>query len=478
MTMKNRTLLIALLLVFVSSSWSGAVQRRLNEGMDNGALRTNGSNGAATVALPGLLSVATGTAAAPSISFTGDSNTGIYSLGADSLNFSAGGGQRFSINSSGITPLLDMYGAASTDGYWYLERSAPTNILPVYTYALDKSSGLGRKSAGQPSMIASGVEAMRFINTGVEVPVPLIASAGLFAGADDVGGHINAVTAVHGAAAGTRFLTASETILDAQIPAAIARDAEIPNNASFTFAGLAAKPTTIAGYGLTDVASLGANTFTTDQIIQKATDFALTLRCTDDRGDAALKISRGSTGVDRAGVYYQTGGNTEWHLGIPYSVAGAQSNFCLSTDGTLANAKVTVASNTGYVGISTSTPQTGLHVVGEGRFDSSNYKRTTCVEIQMASGTGYPLENIIGTTAVQNGILTIINFADARHAQVLLRGAGNEAIVMSPTESTGFAVATGTAGRVNVIPDGDGTYTIQQTLAATRYLAIEYLGTK
>lgn len=100
--------------------------------------------------------------------------------------------------------------------------------------------------------------------------------------------HTNAANAVHGAPADTRLLTASETINDAQIPAGVARDTEIPNNASFTYnglggfatpgtngipanasftlAGLAAKPfssltgipTTIAGYGLTDAASVTA----------------------------------------------------------------------------------------------------------------------------------------------------------------------------------------------------------------------------
>jgi hypothetical protein len=84
-----------------------------------------------------------------------------------------------------------------------------------------------------------------------------------FVATDTFTGHTGATSGVHGAPADTRFLTASETIADAQIPAEIARDNEIPGNASFTLAGLLSKafseltdlPTTLGGYGITDAAS-------------------------------------------------------------------------------------------------------------------------------------------------------------------------------------------------------------------------------
>lgn len=51
--------------------------------------------------MTGALVVPAGTAAAPSLSFSSDTNTGIYSSAADTLDFSTGGTQKVSINASG-----------------------------------------------------------------------------------------------------------------------------------------------------------------------------------------------------------------------------------------------------------------------------------------------------------------------------------------------------------------------------------------
>jgi hypothetical protein len=58
-----------------------------------------------------LSSVPLGTAAAPSIAFTGDTNTGIYSPGADQLAIATGGTSRFLVTSLGRLCI----GSASTD---------------------------------------------------------------------------------------------------------------------------------------------------------------------------------------------------------------------------------------------------------------------------------------------------------------------------------------------------------------------------
>ena len=57
--------------------------------------------GSQTVATTGIFSSAAGTAAAPSIAFTGDTNTGIYSPGADQLAVSTGGTGRLFVDASG-----------------------------------------------------------------------------------------------------------------------------------------------------------------------------------------------------------------------------------------------------------------------------------------------------------------------------------------------------------------------------------------
>jgi hypothetical protein len=172
--------------------------------------------------------------------------------------------------------------------------------------------------------------------------------------------HINAVTAVHGAAAGTRFLTASETIDDSQIPAGVARDVELPGNASFTLAGLseknfsslAAKPTTRLGYGLTDVASLGANSFTGDQTIT---------------GSATIsgKFGVGTGTPQGLADIYSASGNADLFLSVATSAwrivnVGADKTLRFQHD--LSNL-VTFTTN-GYLGIGTSTPLVSCHISG------------------------------------------------------------------------------------------------------------------
>ena len=57
--------------------------------------------GSQTIVTTGIFSSAAGTAAAPSIAFTGDLNTGIYSPGADQLAVSTGGTGRLFVDASG-----------------------------------------------------------------------------------------------------------------------------------------------------------------------------------------------------------------------------------------------------------------------------------------------------------------------------------------------------------------------------------------
>lgn len=60
------------------------------------------------------LEVYAGTSAAPSLTIDGDTNTGIYSPGADQLAFSTGGAQRVNVTSSGVT--VGAYTLPLTDG--------------------------------------------------------------------------------------------------------------------------------------------------------------------------------------------------------------------------------------------------------------------------------------------------------------------------------------------------------------------------
>jgi hypothetical protein len=58
--------------------------------------------GSQTITTTGVISPALGTAAAPSIAFTGDPNTGIYSPGADQVAVATNGSERLRITSAGL----------------------------------------------------------------------------------------------------------------------------------------------------------------------------------------------------------------------------------------------------------------------------------------------------------------------------------------------------------------------------------------
>jgi len=61
--------------------------------------------GSQTVTTTGVINPALGTAAAPSVAFTGDPNTGIYSPGADQVAISTNGSERAQIDNAGTTTL-------------------------------------------------------------------------------------------------------------------------------------------------------------------------------------------------------------------------------------------------------------------------------------------------------------------------------------------------------------------------------------
>jgi hypothetical protein len=62
-----------------------------------------GTLSTAAITASGVVAVPVGSASAPSISFSGDANTGIYWVGADSIAITTGGVQRMVISSGGIT---------------------------------------------------------------------------------------------------------------------------------------------------------------------------------------------------------------------------------------------------------------------------------------------------------------------------------------------------------------------------------------
>jgi len=81
-------------------------------------LRSDGSNAA----------LITGSAANPSLPFTGDPNTGLFSGGADQIGLSVGGNARLTIDSSGV---ITFTGNVSINGDLSITGSYPDNLALI-----------------------------------------------------------------------------------------------------------------------------------------------------------------------------------------------------------------------------------------------------------------------------------------------------------------------------------------------------------
>jgi len=97
--------------------------------------------------------IASGTAASPTIKFTGDLTTGIYRVGAGQLGFTSAGTQRFVIDSSGQLEASSLGSAA----------------LPVWSFVSDPNTGIYSPGADQLGIAVGGVEYWRVANNGVAI---------------------------------------------------------------------------------------------------------------------------------------------------------------------------------------------------------------------------------------------------------------------------------------------------------------------
>ena len=91
-----------------------------------------------------------GTVSAPSITFTGDTNTGIYSPAADTIGFTEGGVEALRLNANGQTS-TSIAGTAS---------------LPSFTRTGDENTGIFFPAADTIAFTEGGVESMRIDSSG------------------------------------------------------------------------------------------------------------------------------------------------------------------------------------------------------------------------------------------------------------------------------------------------------------------------
>ena len=144
-----------------------------------------------------LLSLGLGSAAVPSLSFSGDSNTGIYSPGADQLAVATNGTQRLTVDTAATTstlPVVHPLGAAAT---------------PSITFTGDLNTGFWSPSADALAASTAGGERLRITSAGlvgIGTSSPgaglHIATAGQTTSALDTSGSLNLLVSDTGASAG------------------------------------------------------------------------------------------------------------------------------------------------------------------------------------------------------------------------------------------------------------------------------------
>ena len=137
----------------VVSGAAGIKTTGSNDGLLN--LQSNGSTIVAitgsgisvtgTVTQTGVATFAAGTAAAPAITFTGDTNTGIYSPGADTIAFAEGGTEALRINSSA-----------------QVEFTAGSASTPSVTFTGDTNTGIYSPGADRIGFAEGGAQVGEF----------------------------------------------------------------------------------------------------------------------------------------------------------------------------------------------------------------------------------------------------------------------------------------------------------------------------
>jgi phage-related tail fiber protein len=332
------------------------------------------------------------TVALPSYSFTGDTDTGIYSPAADQIGISCGGVQRLLVNASGITA----------------EGSLITAL--------------------NGSAIATGTVAVLRGGTGVTTSTGsgsnVLSASPTFSGAP----------ATPTAIAGTNNTQIANT---AFVATAIAGNMS-GNAATATavaFAGITGKPTTLAGYGITDGGSSGSNYQSTSRVsflnVGSAQSISVAnLLCSDVYADASLVPVNGiyaKGAITSAGVITGNGSGLS---------ALNASNL---TSGTLPDARLVGA----YTGMT--------NLTGSGTVDFAKFAGNGADTVALPSYTWTGDTN----TGMYSPAADQIGFATGGVQRLLLNASGLTGVGTLLTALNASNLTSGT------LPDGrlTGTYT-------------------
>jgi len=122
---------------------------------------------AGAVVFGGVLSLPDGTALLPSLTNTGDTNTGLYFSAADEVSLTTGGSQRLAVSSVAITPTVAQLNIAGSAA------------APSISFTGDPNTGLYSQAADTIGFAAAGANSASISNVAVSAALPIRAADGV-----------------------------------------------------------------------------------------------------------------------------------------------------------------------------------------------------------------------------------------------------------------------------------------------------------
>ena len=393
----------------------------VDDGTANQVLQTDGNGVLTWVAQTstgsGTFRADNGTAAIPTFSFAGDTNTGMYSAGADILGFSTNGTNRVIINAAGnvgvgtaspnaaldVTGDIRLTGAAASTSQ--IDRSANDGALILYggiaTNAQPRFALYGSTHATQPqyATISSDVFLIRDISNTTKVTVNSAGQMGI--GSANPATLLDVAGAITANAQGTNANQGGEM-----------RFREIAANGSH-YAALRVPDALAANYTLT----LPADDGTANQVLQTDGNGVLTWVAQTSTGSGTFRADNGTAAIPT----FSFTGDTNTGM---YNVAADMLGF--STNNTN---RLTIDSS-GNVGIGTTAPTNNLDVVGGIRYTS---QLTADVGSGTAGGQGFlAMRTSAGNSRWRIGLLTAESGANTGSDFVLMSHQDNSTALGTP----------------------------------------------